>query len=209
MVACSNIGNDAKALWHRQDPDAPPSFITGREQMHTSILSIGSFLGRFISGIGSDYCVKRLQASRFWCLVVSACVFTLAQVLALNISNPNFLFLVSSLTGIGYGALFGCFPALTADAFGVTGMSQNWGFMICAPVITGNIYNLAYGRIYDSHSIVDGQGNVACPDGLGCYRSAYFLTLVSSIGGILMSLWCIRYERVKKLQRDRLRGREA
>lgn len=191
----SNIGNDAKALWLRHDPTRSADFIQGREQMHVSILSVGSFCGRFLSGAGSDHIVKKLRASRFWCLVISAGVFSLAQVLALVVSDPNFLFLVSSLTGIGYGFLFGVFPALVADAFGTQGMSLNWGFFIAAPVLSGNIYNLSYGAIYDSHSEHGDGKKGECHAGLECYRSAYWLTLASSLAGMLMALWCIRHEK--------------
>ncbi len=69
---CSNIGNDAASLWRAYDPSKPRSFVRGREQMHVSILSICSSLGRLASGIGSDILIKRLHASRIWCLTTSA-----------------------------------------------------------------------------------------------------------------------------------------
>jgi len=59
-------------------------------------------------------------------LVASSIIFTLAQIAALRIENPNMLFWLSGLTGLGYGALFGVYPALVADAFGASGMGINW-----------------------------------------------------------------------------------
>lgn len=108
--------------------------------MHVSILSFLSFLGRLVSGVGSDVLVKRFQMSRFWCVVFAAAVFTAGQFCGSQIENPNYLWVVSSLTGLvsvkivprfphpayisqAYGALFGVFPALVADAFGVGGFS--------------------------------------------------------------------------------------
>lgn len=115
------------------------------------------------------------------------------------ISQPKLLPLVSTLTGLGYGALFGCFPALVADAFGAQGLGLNWGIIIFAPVISGNVYNLAYGRIYDAHSRPTGpDGSSDCTEGLGCYRDAYWVTLASSVAGVILALWCVRYERLKK-----------
>lgn len=49
-VTCSNIGNNAKALWLHRDPDKDEEFLVGRQQMHVSILSVCSFLGRLSSG---------------------------------------------------------------------------------------------------------------------------------------------------------------
>ena len=142
--------------------------------------------------------MKRLRASRFWCLTVSAVVFAVVQLIAHSLANPNFLFLVSGLTGVGYGALFGVFPALVADTFGVQGLSLNWGFMIFAPVLSSYGFNYAYGKIYDSHSHVINSGETDCPDGIECYQDAYRATLVASFIGILLSLWCIKHERTRK-----------
>jgi len=44
-------------------------------------------------------------------------------------------------------------------------------------------------------------------EGLGCYRNAYWITLASSGVGVLLALWCIRYELVKERKMGRV-GRE-
>jgi MFS family permease len=159
--------------------------------MHVSIISSFSFLGRLISGIGSDYLVKNLHKSRFWCLVVSSSIFALAQFAALSVSSPTWLWLVSSLNGLGYGALFGVYPALVADTFGVSGLSQNWGFMTVAPVVWGNIFNLLYGAVFDSNSKLSPAGDMQCNDGLDCYRTAYVVTSVAALVGILGALGAV------------------
>lgn len=46
----SNIGNDTKALWERYDDSVSQEFLVARQQMHVSILSVCSFLGRLSSG---------------------------------------------------------------------------------------------------------------------------------------------------------------
>lgn len=147
----------------------------------------------FALGLGSDFLVKVLKASRLWCLTVAALVFLVAQVLALSIQNPHYLSFVSGLTGIGYGFLFGCFPSLVAEAFGIHGLSTNWGCMTLSPVISGNVFNLFYGMIYDHHSIVKGEGERECTEGLACYRSAYVVTVVACLVGLAVSLWSIHY----------------
>ena len=171
--------------------------------MHVSILSFMSFLGRLASGIGSDFVVKKLQSSRYWSLVASSVVFTLAQVVALNLQNPHMLFWLSGLTGLAYGALFGVYPALVADAFGARGMGINWGAMTMAPVLSGNIFNLAYGRILDSHSKTEGGEEITCMEGKTCYSDAYIITLVSSAVGVAWGLWCIRHESQEKKAREK------
>jgi hypothetical protein len=163
-----------------------------------SILSVCSFLGRLSSGIGSDIIVKRLHHSRFWCAAISATIFSFAQLAAIRIEDPNFLWAVSGLTGLAYGVLFGVFPALVVDAFGADGFAVNWGFMTIAPVVSGNIYNLFYGAAYDSNSVVEPDGQRGCELGLECYRTAYYVTLGSSVMGIFACFWGIYTEHARK-----------
>ena len=142
-----------------------------------------------------------LHASRVWCLIVASCVFCIAQTFALTVTNPNFLWTVSSLSGLGYGFLFGVFPSIVAETFGIHGLSQNWGFMTLSPVLSGAIFNQFYGMIFDSHSIVGPDGVRFCPDGLGCYWAAYMVTLGACGLGLLVTLTTIRHQyRVRLLE---------
>ncbi|KAL6248099.1 hypothetical protein RBB50_005447 [Rhinocladiella similis] len=194
LMTINNIGNDAQALWKHYDPSATPAYIEKRQAMHVSILSFCSFAGRLTSGIGSDYLVSKLNRSRFWCLFASAVTFCVAQIAGTAISTPQFLILLSGLTGFAYGMLFGVFPSLVAHCFGVHGLSQNWGTMTLAPVISGNIFNILYGRIYDDHSIKNEAGDMECLQGRLCYSSAYWVTFAAAILGVGCCLWSIWHE---------------
>ena len=149
--------------------------------------------------------------SRFWCLFVSSIIFLIAQVCGTLIDHPQILGFLSGLTGLAYGFLFGVYPSLVAETFGVNGLSQNWGSMTLAPILFGNIFNLIYGHIYDRHSIILPDGQRVCKDGLYCYRNAYFVTLGASLVGVMISLWSIHHDWVEKSRnrRDRNRAREA
>ncbi|RAH72668.1 putative MFS transporter [Aspergillus aculeatinus CBS 121060] len=210
LMTINNIGNSAKALWTYYDDSASSKFIQQRQVMHVSILSFGNFTGRLLSGIGSDLLVKKLNMSRFWCLFMSALVFTITQLAGSSISNPHQLAIVSGFTGIAYGFLFGVFPSLVAHNFGINGLSQNWGVMTIAPVFSGNVFNLLYGHTYDHHSVVGPDGDRECPDGLACYQAAYYTTFFSGLAGLIVCLWTIlREKRIhgamrKKLEHDRL-----
>lgn len=154
-------------------------------------------------GIGSDLIV-RARMSRFWCLFVSSTIFLSAQVCGTQIDNPHVLGFLSGLTGLAYGFLFGVYPALVAETFGVKGLSQNWGLMTLAPIVFGNIFNLVYGHIYDRHSVILPDGQRDCKDGLYCYRDAYFVTLGASLIGVAISLGSIFFFKKRK-ERDRCR----
>ncbi|EGX94663.1 MFS transporter, putative [Cordyceps militaris CM01] len=200
LMEHSNIGNDANVLWKHYDSSKGEEFLVHRQQMHVSILSIGSFVGRLLSGIGSDFLVKKLGASRVWCLVTSGLIFTVAQVCGLTISTPSYLFLLSGLSGIAYGLLFGVFPSIVAETFGIHGLSQNWGFMTLAPVVSSNIFNLVYGSILDHHSVFYPSGERSCHEGLECYRTAYGITFASCLVGVAITIWVIRHQYVAKLK---------
>lgn len=185
-------------MWRNYEPDTDPAYITKRRAMHVSILSICSFFGRLLSGVGSDVLVRRLHASRTWCLTLASAIFTIAQLLALSIKDPHYLFIVSSLSGLAYGFLFGVFPSIVAEVFGIHGLSTNWGFITLAPVLSGNVFNLFYGAVFDAHSVIDKKGDRVCELGLECYRNAYVVTLLSGLVALVVSLASIQYDHACK-----------
>ncbi|KAI0111826.1 MFS general substrate transporter [Daldinia grandis] len=199
LMTINNIGNDVTALWRHYDDSIDDKTLVLRQQLHVSILSIGSFSGRLLSGVGSDFLVKVLHASRVWCLVVASGIFSLAQICALNVTNPHMLGFVSGFSGLGYGFLFGVFPSIVAESFGIHGLSQNWGFMTLSPVISSNIFNLFYGSVFDSHSIIDKNGASSCVDGLECYWAAYLVTLAACGLGFVVTLWVIWHQHKARL----------
>ncbi|KND86880.1 putative membrane protein, partial [Tolypocladium ophioglossoides CBS 100239] len=203
LMTINNIGNDVNALWKHFDDSVGQDFLVHRQQMHVSILSVCSFVGRLLSGVGSDFLVKSLHASRLWCLFVACLVFLAAQACALNIRSPNLLSFVSGLSGLGYGFLFGVFPSIVTEAFGIRGLSQNWGFMTLAPVVSSNVFNLLYGTIYDKHSIIEPGGERSCHEGLECYRAAYWVTFGAGCAGLIMTLWTIRHEQAELAKESR------
>jgi hypothetical protein len=84
--------------------------------------------------------------------------------------------------------------------------------MTVSPVISGNIFNLFYGMIYDKHSTVKPDGERECTEGLDCYRSAYLLTVVACILGLVVSLWSIHHTHKLRQEEEKqkdLEEREA
>ncbi|KAK7981870.1 hypothetical protein PG996_009556 [Apiospora saccharicola] len=198
LMTINNIGNDVTALWKHYDDSIDDKTLVLRQQMHVSILSIGSFVGRLLSGMGSDLLVKLLHASRVWCLVIASGIFAVAQICALRIENPHMLGLVSGFSGLGYGFLFGVFPSIVAESFGIHGLSQNWGYMTLSPVVSSNIFNLFYGAVLDAHSVVEPNGTRTCEDGINCYWTAYMVTLCACALGIVVTLWVIWHQRQER-----------
>ena len=208
LMTINNLGNDAQALWAAWDFAAAPGSIEAHQKAYVSLLSLASFAGRLLSGIGSDVLVKRLRRSRFWCLFASAALFCAAQLLAVYAENPNLLALLAGVTGLAYGVLFGVMPVLVAETFGSSGISQNWGFMTLSPILFGNIFNIFYGRVYDGHSRTDAYGGLECLEGRLCYKDAYWLTFAVSVAAMFMILWCIHHRHIAQERAARMK-REA
>lgn len=203
LMTINNIGNDSQALWTAYDGKTSKDFILRRQLFHVSLISAGSFLGRLSSGIGSDFLVKKLKTSRFWCMVASSSLFVVAQILALSVQNPHYLWTVSGISGLAYGALFGVSPSLVADAFGVSGLSLNWGVMMLSVVIWGNLFNIVYGRVFDAHSKILENGDRLCSEGISCYRDAYLATFSVSILAVAASLWSVWHDnKARKAKED-------
>lgn len=162
--------------------------------MHVSVLSLSSCAGRLLSGSGSDL-LHKWKATRLWCMVASAFLFVCAQLSLSQIESPYHIVLVSAFTGLAYGTLYGFTPSLLVERFGIAGMSQNWGTFIFAPVISGNVFALVYGKIYDAHSILLPDGSRVCLEGLACYRTASIITL--SVAGfvVVASLMSVRLDK--------------
>ncbi|KAG5954160.1 hypothetical protein E4U57_004772 [Claviceps arundinis] len=198
LMTINNIGNDVNVLWKHHDQSVTEDVLVHYQQMHVSILSLCSFGGRLLSGVGSDFLATYLHASRLWCLLIASFIFLVSQACALVVNDPHFLGFVSGLSGLGYGFLFGVFPSLVAEAFGIRGLSQNWGSMTLAPVISSNILNSFYGAVLDSHSVFDRNGERSCHDGQGCYRDAYWATFGACFIGIAISLWAVQHERAER-----------
>ncbi|KAK6537508.1 hypothetical protein TWF694_011692 [Orbilia ellipsospora] len=191
LMTINNIGHSVQALWYAFDPNKDAKDVERFQGIHVSILSLCSFSGRLISGTISDVLKKKWALSRVWLVFTSSSFFLLGQIAGMSVSNPLNLWLVSGINGFSYGLVFGVFPTIVSEAFGLHGLSQNWGTMTLAPVIFGYITNLFYGKIYDSHSQQLDAGHYECSEGIGCYRSAYVLTAFASISVMGISLWDI------------------
>ncbi|KAK6507568.1 hypothetical protein TWF481_005997 [Arthrobotrys musiformis] len=191
LMTINNIGHSVKALWYAYDPKKDSKEVERFQGVHVSILSLCSFSGRLISGTVSDVLKKKFGYSRVWLVFASSSVFLLGQFAGMMVSNPHSLWLVSGLNGFSYGLVFGVFPTIVSEAFGLHGLSQNWGTMTLGPVIFGNITNLFFGKIYDGHSKKIDEGTYECAEGIGCYQSAYALTAFASLAVMATALWDI------------------
>lgn len=85
----------------------------------------------------------------------------------MGVEDVNRLWLASAALGVAYGGMFGLFPTVTIDWFGLSEyclsfesspihspsahFSENWGVLCLAPLFGGNAFSVMFGRNLDAH----------------------------------------------------------
>ncbi|KAL5508642.1 hypothetical protein ACEPAH_6261 [Sanghuangporus vaninii] len=153
LMYINNVGLIAQALFAKGDPDFDAIQSAKWQSLQVSIISIANCAGRILNGVAADLVKNRLGAPRSYCIVIVAVLFVLSQVLVgLRIEDVNHLWQASSILGLAYGGLFGLFPTITIEWFGLSHFSENWGFVCLSPLLGSNLFSLAFGHNLDSHS---------------------------------------------------------
>jgi len=70
-------------------------------------------------GVFTDFVRNRIGVSRAYCISLVAMLFFISQLVAMSIVDVKELWKASLLVGFSYGALFGLFPTITIDWFGM------------------------------------------------------------------------------------------
>lgn len=121
----------------------------------------------------ADGTKNHLRLPRSLCISLVATAFIISQVTVYAVDDVQHLWKGSALLGLAYGGLFGLFPTITIEWFGLRAspllyhacatadtdpanttahFSENWGFVSLSPMIGGNVFSLAFGRNLDAHA---------------------------------------------------------
>lgn len=242
----NNVGTMAQSLSTAEASPIPLATI----QAHlVTVLSIFNCGGRLFSGFTSDYFAHRAHGSirfpRLVWLSIIAIGFILSGITTINTRSLEGLFWPTAMTGLSYGALFGVMPVLCLEAHGVRSFSKNNGLLSLAPAVggqffsaaetsaradrmlLGNLVNIAFGRIYDSHVPVPDfspfpssspttnttslftrvtgarDSSKLCVLGPQCYVEVFYLTIgMNSLALVLAIIAAIRQKEAVKRRRD-------
>lgn len=192
-----------------QSPDGPEiaRSIQSIQALQVALISISSFVGRLISGTVSDLLSQRLRVQRLWMVCVATGISLLANISIISfVTNAWHLWVVSLSVGTAYGLMFGVFPTIVCDTFGIQHFSKNWGFVAISPVFTIFVFNRLFGKVYDHNSVPDGyslpfsstviaEGTLVCLKGAGCYSRAFAITSFVSLCTLVLIAWMIYTEK--------------
>ncbi|KZS96006.1 MFS general substrate transporter [Sistotremastrum niveocremeum HHB9708] len=200
LMYINNVGAMTKALYAHGNPEFNEAEAARYQGEQVSTISVANFLGRIIIGFSADFAKSKLGFPRSFGAAIIALGFVASQVAASRIEVLDRLWIASFILGLSYGGLFGLFPTITVDWFGLAHFSENWGFVSVSPAIGGNLFSLAFGRNLDAHdpTLASPAGEVSgraigdaahqCLQGLTCYVDTLKLTIAACSLAFLLSL---------------------
>lgn len=140
------------------------------------VYAIFNFLGRISWGSISDRIGRGLSLLLMFSIQVI--VFMIFEFL----TQPFTLLVGKSLIGFTFGGMLTVFPAITADLYGTKHLGVNYGVMITAWGVGGVLGPLLGGLTRDY---------------TGDFRMSYFIAMLISVAGLLLSFALIR--RMKRI----------
>lgn len=121
--------------------------------------------------------VSRVSFLLFFAALLSAGLATLASGVIQN--HGERFWIVSSLVGAGYGAVFSLTPIIITVIWGVENFATNWGIVATVPALGATLWGLIYSAVYQAGG--SGKGHEIFCYGAQCYASTFW--------GMTWSVW--------------------
>ncbi|KAI0959036.1 hypothetical protein AcW1_003984 [Taiwanofungus camphoratus] len=152
LMYINNVGSISQALFAKGNTNYDEVQASQWQAAQVSTISIMNCLGRFSIGMLADLMRGYVRLPRSFCIILVAVLFIISQVMCFAIEDVSNLWKASALLGLAYGGMFGLFPTITIEWFGLPHFSENWGFVSLSPMIGSNIFSIAFGRNLDAHA---------------------------------------------------------
>ncbi|KAL8277719.1 hypothetical protein RQP46_009841 [Phenoliferia psychrophenolica] len=194
------VYSTASRLLFDSSPNATSHFLLLLSLGCASSLLIGAVFasGRIVIGAISDYfghrAPRKYRVARVWFTLPVATLFVVSLTMARNtveVKGLHGLMPPTALTGFAYGCLWGLMPVLCLDWFGLQSYSSNNGLLVLAPAIYGQITNLSFGKIYDSHAKTGSSlvlQQALCTKGNACYAGALEMAIGMAMGAMVLAV---------------------
>lgn len=198
LMYINNVGSMVQALLAHDKPDYDPAEGLKDQAIQVSNISLFNFLGRIVIGIAADTFKHRFGLPRTFATMIVATGFIISQLITYHVEDIQHLWKASVILGGSYGMLFGLYPTLVIEWFGLGHFSENWGFLSLAPAFGGNLLSLLFGKNLDAHdphtedlSIIGAlsDGSHQCLEGRFCYIDTLRLTILACSIALCMSIY--------------------
>lgn len=139
-----------------------------------------------------NFSISRVTFLLFFSILLSLGMAVLASGVVQN--HGERFWIVSSLIGAGYGALFSLAPIIVTIIWGVENFGTNWGIVATFPAVGNALWGSVYSAVYQagaekspSQPEAD-NGDLFCY-GTQCYATAYWGMTASVWAACLLVLW--------------------
>ncbi|KAF3936174.1 hypothetical protein ABW19_dt0202567 [Dactylella cylindrospora] len=207
--------NNMGALIKTIQPASSTTNASGNETAtHVSIIAVASTIARLLSGFLSDYLGppvepapirdedvdrKHFRVSRIT-LIMTFTGLMMTPYLLLSSGyiqvHPQQFYIISSLIGVGYGAVFTLSPTIVSVVWGVENLATNWGIIAMLSAAGASVFGILFASVYDSEAERqnrDGQGlGEGLCFGLKCYQESFAGMAFSCAGAICLWMWAWR-----------------
>lgn len=139
-----------------------------------------------------NFSVSRVTFLLFFSVLLSLGLAVLASGVIQN--HDERFWIVSSLIGAGYGALFSLAPIIVTIIWGVENFGTNWGIVATFPAVGNALWGSVYSAVYQAGAEKSpsppeaDNGDLFCY-GTQCYATAYWAMAVSVWVACLLVLW--------------------
>ncbi|EHL00770.1 putative transporter MCH1 [Glarea lozoyensis 74030] len=124
---------------------------------------------------------KPFSISRVAFLILTALLLSLGQVILASglIQNHGERFwIVSTLIGTGYGAIFSLTPLIITVIWGVENFGTNWGIVAMVPAFGASVWGIVYSTVYQwgakMNEGVEGMEEDVLCHGKRCYEGSFW-----------------------------------
>ncbi|CAG8959274.1 hypothetical protein HYFRA_00013043 [Hymenoscyphus fraxineus] len=208
----TNLGTIIGTLY----PPSNNTEIPTTAATHVSIVAITSTIARILFGTLTDVFAPAstgnqsisnsisslpprssgFAISRVAFLILTALLLSLGQVILASglIQNHGERFwIVSTLIGTGYGAIFSLTPLIITVIWGVENFGTNWGIVAMVPAFGASVWGIVYSNVYQWAAKqqalrADGEEETLCY-GKSCYSGSFWAMAVSVWIGCALWVW--------------------
>jgi len=115
----NNVGSISQALFARGNPEFDTTLSAQWQATQVSLVSIANCVGRIALGSVADFGKHHWGWHRpYWMSVISI-VFILSQIFVFAVEDVTSLWQASTSLGFAYGGMYGLFPTIIIESFGL------------------------------------------------------------------------------------------
>ncbi|CAI5737167.1 unnamed protein product [Peronospora destructor] len=158
-----------------------------------ALFSIVNTLGRLITGAVSDHFVARYPRACF--AVISALLTAITQVVFLSVPS-SWLVLPVGLAGFSEGVMFGSFPVIIREEFGLQNFGKNFGLISLANCIGYPLFfSPLASYVYQQSATTHTTDSIEKCFGARCFGPVFVIAIVLSLMALVCSVQLARLQR--------------